>query len=617
MLLHLFVVSQVSILALMAESISSFPNVPEHTINRVPKPLNISALSTIRVTSKLKDEDKFLVFEAHCRTSKILMSYVEDLSKNNFLNSTGPALMYQNDEMNTGMRDPGVFIMNPHNYSVNVLAMVKAYTPDDPVPGLCDTKYIFSKSAPFLTIDWTQAVIRLNFTRASLPGPDFECIRPKLVQYRVFHMYLPLKGCGDGTTDEQFQCAIGNFSEIDDIEMNGNQVASLGRNMNRLVFASYPPMGSLYAVIAEQGNGSSVYAVGHTYGCHVDHGSGECPDDQYTVTKVACAICIFMGLVMGFAGHRFFITSQFFFGFYAGTFVGFTLLSSLKLSFIETFLLTVLCGLMMAILVSGLWFFLGIPVLSVLIPTLEVGIIVASSILFLPFLNIPSLTNDSYYWLVFICLMLAIPVILLAFTQKASILTCVIVGSTAIAIPVDVFLGTGLRFIFVNVVRRASVPKFHEALIVPFLQTDGLVVVASWLAVLIAALVTQLLVERKKPPFPPAPFQQWRWRREMVMEGEDSETAPLLSDEESMADTVSSPVVGYILGHRPVTGIPQASPVTARIVENLQGRGRPGGIPSSRDTNHGRGRDIFKPPSLEESRAYYSPRQGEEWVGAM
>jgi len=585
------------------ENVYNLQDVPVHPVHREPLLINISRLSTVRIISKLEDKDKFLVFEAHCRTSRILMSYVEDLSESNFVNSTGPALIYQNDGMKSGIRDPGVYIQNPHNYSVQVLALVKAYTSDDPVPGLCDTKYIFSKSAPFLTLDFNIAIIRLNFTRASLPGPDFECIRPKLVQYRVYQVYLPMKGCKDGSKDEQFECAIKNFSEIDDIEANGRQVHSLGRNMNRLVFASYSPMGSMYAVIAEQGNGSSVYALGHTYGCHVDPHSGECPDTQHTTTKVTCAICIFMGLVMGFAGHRFFITSQFFFGFYAGAFVGFILLNSAGINFQETFWLTVLSGFTMAFMVSSLWFFLGIPVLSVLLPTLEVGIILASSILFLPYLNIPALTNDSYYWLVFVCLMLAVPVILLAFTQKASILSCVIVGSTVIAIPVDIFLGTGLRFIFVNVVRRASVPRFHEALIVPFMQTEDLMVVACWLAVLIAALVTQLLVERRKPPFPPAPFQQWRWRRQVVLEGDDNETAPLLTEEESMAEVVTSPVVGYILGHRAVTGIPQASPVMARLSENLQGR-----------SSSGRGRDIFRPPSPVETRGYYSPRQGEDWV---
>jgi len=273
----------------------------------------------------------------------------------------------------------------------------------------------------------------------------------------------------------------------------------------------------------------------------------------------------------------------------------------------------------MAFIVLSMWFFLGIPVLSVLLPTMEVGIIVASCILFLPQLNVPSLTTDLYYWLVFLCLVLSMPVILLAFTHKASILSCVIVGATAIAIPVDYFLGTGLRFIFVNVVRRATMIKFHEALVLPSLQVEDLMVLAGWLTVAAAALITQLLLERKRPPFPPSPFQQWRWRREVDMEGEDSETAPLLSEEESV--THSSPVVGYILGHRPVIGIPHENPVITRAGEAELGRGRTGSAPATRGTvlAPGRCRDIFKPPSPENSSTpylvQYSPRQVEEWVG--
>ena len=105
-----------------------------------------------------------------------------------------------------------------------------------------------------------------------------------------------------------------------------------------------------------------------------------------------------------------------------------------------------------------------------------------------------------------------------------------------------------------------------------------------------------------------------------MLEGDDNETAPLLTEEESMAEVVTSPVVGYILGHRAVTGIPQASPVMARLSENLQ----VGFLRLGKDlsitqffqgrSSSGRGRDIFRPPSPVETRGYYSPRQGEDWV---
>lgn len=627
---HVLLAFQVSLVLTLADSTPttitypnhtlSTPNFLDHLVDRLPRALNISANSTIWISSNLKKDDKFLVFEAHCRASAVLMSFEADIAINNYVNSTNPAMIYRNDDAMI-VRNPGVYILNPHPYTVVVLAMVKAYTATDPVPGWCSTKGgVWPK--PYLTLDWSSSLIQLNFSRASLCGTSLECNDLHSVIYKVYQKYLPRDGWGgDKTRDEQFQMALTNFIEIEDIEKTGVQVTSLGPHMNRLVFASYHPTGSLYAVIAQQGNGTSMYALGHTYGCYVDPLTGMCPDKTHTVTKVLYSISIFMGLVMAFAGHKFFMTSQFLFGFYVGSVVGYILLSiTFSLTFTQIFSLTNLCGILVAFIVLGLWFFLGIPVLSVLLPTLEVGMIVASCILFLPQLNVPSLTNDLYYWLVFLCLVLIMPVILLAFTHKASILSCVIVGATTIAIPVDYFLGTGLRFIFINVVRRATMPRFHEALVLPSLQVEDLMVVLGWLTIAAAALITQLLMERKRHPFPPSPFQQWRWRREVDMEGEESETAPLLSEEESVAH--SSPVVGYILGHRPVIGIPQATPVSIRTGEAVQGRGRTASVaPTIRGTvmAPGRGRDIFKPPSPDESSTpyivQYSPRQVEEWVG--
>ena len=43
-----------------------------------------------------------------------------------------------------------------------------------------------------------------------------------------------------------------------------------------------------------------------------------------------------------------------------------------------------------------------------------------------------------------------------------------------------------------------------------------LALLACWLGLALAALVTQLLIERKKAPFPPSPFHLLRWRRDLV-----------------------------------------------------------------------------------------------------
>ena len=54
---------------------------------------------------------------------------------------------------------------------------------------------------------------------------------------------------------------------------------------------------------------------------------------------------------------------------------------------------------------------------------------------------------------------------LLSFTQSASIASCAIVGSFAIVTPIDHYIGSSLKYILVNVVRRATVQDFNYAVI--------------------------------------------------------------------------------------------------------------------------------------------------------
>ena len=83
-----------------------------------------------------------------------------------------------------------------------------------------------------------------------------------------------------------------------------------------------------------------------------------------------------------------------------------------------------------------LWLLLAVPVLSVFLPTLEIGVLVASILMFTPSMNVASLVDDLYYWLIFLCIVLAIPGILLAFTQKASIMSCVFIGTYTTILPI-------------------------------------------------------------------------------------------------------------------------------------------------------------------------------------
>ena len=160
------------------------------------------------------------------------------------------------------------------------------------------------------------------------------------------------------------------------------------------------------------------------------------------------------------------------FGFFAGVYIGFILLKvfcSLNMNFM--FFLVMACGVCMSIGVVAVWIFLAVPVVSVILPTIEVGVIFASIILYLPQTNTISLVTDLNYWLVYICCVLAAPICLLAFTQKAHILSCVLLGTTLTILPVDFYMGTTLRYMFLNIIRRAHVPHYNQAILVPVFQS--------------------------------------------------------------------------------------------------------------------------------------------------
>jgi len=396
-------------------------------------------------------------------------------------------------------------------------------------------------------VDASEGLIKLNFSLAATENYK-DCTNFNEIEYQVYHLYQePWNSNSANSMEERLYHSLKKFESIDCAKRYGTRVDSLGPHLDRLVFAAYPGVGSVYAVVAKAANGSSLYGLAHSYGCDLDPDSRSCPKEDQTLLQIFCACSLFAGLLLAFAGHKFFLGSQIMFGFFAGVYIGFILLKvfcSLNMNFM--FFLVMACGVCMSIGVVAVWIFLAVPVVSVILPTIEVGVIFASIILYLPQTNTISLVTDLNYWLVYICCVLAAPICLLAFTQKAHILSCVLVGTTLTILPVDFYMGTTLRYMFLNIIRRAHVPHYNQAILVPVFQSGDLILLACWLALASVSLLCQLLVQRKRPPFPPSPFQQWRWRREASRD-QDEETEPLLVDE----DEISRPhevrqVVGFI-----------------------------------------------------------------------
>lgn len=87
--------------------------------------------------------------------------------------------------------------------------------------------------------------------------------------------------------------------------------------------------------------------------------------------------------------------------------------------------------------------------------------------------DLPMLESNGVYWLGFLCCMLVVAVLVTPQVTRVNLLSCALVGSYAAIVPVDHYVGSNLKYIFINTMRRATVSGFNEAIIDPPFQTKG------------------------------------------------------------------------------------------------------------------------------------------------
>jgi len=72
---------------------------------------------------------------------------------------------------------------------------------------------------------------------------------------------------------------------------------------------------------------------------------------------------------------------------------------------------------------------------------------------------------------------MTVPLIFLSLIRKANIISCAVLGAYAVIIPIDHYIGSNLKYIVVNIVRRATVKDFRMAIIDPPFQTRGVLLI--------------------------------------------------------------------------------------------------------------------------------------------
>ncbi|XP_034244504.1 transmembrane 7 superfamily member 3-like isoform X2 [Thrips palmi] len=435
----------------------------------------------------------FYTFQAHSYLQNISLSYNSTLIDHSHVNGTNLGLVWKTKQ------GAGTFyVTNSNLENVTVMYAIVAYGAYSPVPGGCNMEFEV-ETAPYLKVGYNNAMIQVDFQPAQYPGAS---CTSEAVTHDVYHMFMYEREF----SEEAYFLAIQDMLIPSGAIANGllAPVPVYGSVMRRL-FSLYAGTGSVYVVVAQTLTGASAYVPAVTYGCSSVYFSDSCTVLSTTFSKVLCACVLFLGLFACFGGHTFFRSQVFLAGFLSGSLLAYVGLTQwTPLPFGSGVTLSCVVGLGVGVLCLLLWYLCGIPVIAILHLVIPLGFLVASIVFYAGLGDFQFAQLDLDFWLTFLVVMLTVVVLMVPLLANASMVSCAVVGAYTAVVPLDHYLGSNLKYIVINTLRRASVPGFSLAVIhPPFQATDGMLVLA-WALLAVIGLRSQQIRQTGRPPFPPS-----------------------------------------------------------------------------------------------------------------
>ncbi|XP_046656254.1 transmembrane 7 superfamily member 3-like [Daphnia pulicaria] len=498
--------------------------------------INLEANSYVRIRSiNVPKSVAFAVVQAHSQVHRISMSQARKFDVGNHVNGTSIGILVDTSSSNSGVM---AYLINTQPVNITVLAFILYYDRSAPIPGGCNLEFEMPVS-PWLRVSYNQSMVNVDHELAALPpnqGDVFPCESESLL-YEVYHYYLAQRDF----TEDSFFNAIRLLRTVNGAKEFGTEIRSFGFTpTTRSRFSLYPGLGQVFVVtVTHLGEASryapaSAYIPSVTYGCDLSV-EGDCQTLSSTYVKVLCAFSLFLGLFIAFAGHRYFQLEMILAGFIAFSAVSYIILvNHFDPNVAGLAAGTSVMGLLGGLLWWFVWWFWGIPALSVLPVVFMLGFLMSSVLFYLP-ISFEFLTNDFNFWSAFCCCWLVLPVIFVTFTRMGNIVSCAVLGSYAVIVPIDHYIGSSLKYIVINVVRRATVFGFGRAVLDPPYQDNDLILSLAWIGLIISGATFQYLRERRRPPFSP-PADIWRPLRWTVLRGTSNsraEQTPLIVSPDS------------------------------------------------------------------------------------
>uniref|UniRef100_A0A2A4J1C3 TM7S3/TM198-like domain-containing protein n=1 Tax=Heliothis virescens TaxID=7102 RepID=A0A2A4J1C3_HELVI len=333
------------------------------------------------------------------------------------------------------------------NVTARVFISVHGYEKDDPIPGGCNMEFPIPIS-PYIIANTYPDYI---FVDAAPPSTDKTCDVPLINSMAFYMMYLPdLNFYADVYFD-----GIRKMMTLKNIQKYGKLLPMSSWPETRRMLSAYPGTGAVYAVVAtrvmQNETRYSVYVPSYSYGCT-------------DVVEDGCEMIALLGAAA-------------------------------------------LSGVFFGAIWWLFWWLYGIPVLAVLLPSLNLGFMLAAIFYYrLPGHQI-YLEMDFNFWSIFVLVVMLTALAVVSVSYAANILCCAVLGAYAAVLSIDYYLGSHMKFILINVFRRAVVPHFNKAILAapsPFEWRD-FTVTLIWVILATLGFIFQHWYNRGRPPFPPPP----------------------------------------------------------------------------------------------------------------
>lgn len=460
-----------------------------------------------------------MIFQVHSQYHMITLSESHDLEYGNYTVGTNIGLWH---EFTTRDISTVYYVTISCEYCNNteiaILVAVVTVDINAPIPGGC-TLTSSIETDPNIKLNFTTYTTTVRFEDGNLGYDPLKGEFPlscthreshdsppsyKLIEYTVYHRLLNIR---DYDTGDLFD-AIEDVLTKKSIKKQENlaRVKMDAEGYKKLVVDSYAGDGVVYNILASNDGRATAYVPAVTYACEFKS-DGTCKGVLPIVDIVISPLISLIGLFLCLTAHRLWHIEVYIFSVVIFVIV-FYLITSNFIPSTHTVRITVavIIGLWFGLMLFLFWFLTAWYLPFVLLFTSSSGLLVTATMLYIiSFIPVDSLSffKISYvYGLLIVCVtvILLIPAVL--FPRAMNIFTSSFVGSYLVIFGIGTFVLTSITQILMRVIKNATISGYMKTdANYPF-QINDIILVILWFLVMVAGIIIQVLLVRKREPFP-------------------------------------------------------------------------------------------------------------------